>query len=205
MCINGRPDLSGPLCHVVIGYDGVCHVIAAGRANHAGSCNGFGPFSSGDGNSQLIGFEIDYNGTQPMSAAQWDAASRGSSACLKRFGRSSDYAARHEETSGEGKWDPGGTTGTQVRASVAAYMSGEGDDEMGDVTVIGISGDAAAVISKQVWERYKPGGKNLATHLGEISQNMAWVTQALQDVAAATGTRLADPPPPLPDVESEEP
>ena len=76
MCVNGRADLPGPLCAVVIGYDGICHVIAAGRANHAGTSNGFGPYSAGDGNSQCVGFELDYNGTQAPSTEQKDAAAR---------------------------------------------------------------------------------------------------------------------------------
>lgn len=125
--INGRSDLPGPLCHVGIGYDGVCHVIAAGRANHAGECNGFGPFSSGDGNAQLVGFEIDYDGTQPMSQAQADAATRASAACLKRFGRDESYAARHAETSTTGKWDTGGVTGAMLRSWIGEYLATGGD------------------------------------------------------------------------------
>ena len=125
--INGRPDLAGPLCHVGIGYDGVCHVIAAGRANHAGACNGFGPFSSSqDGNAQLVGFEIDYDGTQHMSPEQKDAATRCSAAVLKRFNRNEDYAARHAETSTTGKWDTGGVTGDQLRAMIRDYFENGG-------------------------------------------------------------------------------
>ncbi len=36
VCKNGRPDLSGPLCHIVLGRSGKAYVIAAGRTNHAG-------------------------------------------------------------------------------------------------------------------------------------------------------------------------
>jgi hypothetical protein len=139
-CINGRPDLEGPLCHVMIGYDGICYVISAGRANHAGACNGFGPFSSSqDGNTQLVGFEIDYDGTQHMSAAQQDAATRCSAAVLKHFKRNEQYAARHEETSTTGKWDTGNLTGPQLRALIKDYLAhgptpspkpDEGDFEM---------------------------------------------------------------------------
>lgn len=114
--INGRSDLPGPLCQVGIGYDGVCHIIAAGRANHAGTCNGFGPFSYDDGNWQMVGFEIDYNGTQPMSPEQKDAAARASVAVLKKFGRNENYVATHKETSTTGKWDPGGVSGDQARS-----------------------------------------------------------------------------------------
>lgn len=125
-CINGRPDLPGPLCQVLIGYDGTCHVVAAGRANHAGSNGGFNPFPAGDGNAQLVGFEIDYNGTQAMSGPQRDAATRATAACLKRFGRAASYAVRHAETSTTGKWDTGGVTGDQIRTMVNDHL--EGDD-----------------------------------------------------------------------------
>src|SRR5918992_4140221 len=36
LCIQGRSDLPGPLANVVLDPSGVAHVIAAGRANHAG-------------------------------------------------------------------------------------------------------------------------------------------------------------------------
>lgn len=122
-CINGRPDLAGPLCQVMIGYDGICYVISAGRANHAGACNGFGPFTSQrDGNDQLVGFEIDYDGTQHMSPEQEDAATRCSAAVLKKFGRDEEYAARHAETSTTGKWDTGNMTGDQLRALIRNYL-----------------------------------------------------------------------------------
>lgn len=124
--INGRSDLQGPLAQVGIGYDGKCHIIAAGRANHAGECNGYGPFSSGDGNSMMVGFEIDYNGTQPMSAAQKDAAARASAACLKRFKRNETYVAIHAETSTSGKWDTGGVPGSTARSLTKTQL--EGDD-----------------------------------------------------------------------------
>lgn len=36
LCINGRADLAGPLCHIVLARSGIAHVIASGLANHAG-------------------------------------------------------------------------------------------------------------------------------------------------------------------------
>jgi hypothetical protein len=159
--INGRPDLAGPLCHVGIGYDGVCHVIAAGRANHAGACNGFGPFSSSqDGNSQLVGFEVDYDGTQHMSAAQEDATTRCSAAVLKRFSRNEDYACRHEETSTTGKWDTGHISGDQLRGMIRDYLNG---DDM----------PSAEEVAAEVW-RYDQSG----------ATPQAWAFQ--RDVATKT-------------------
>jgi len=36
LCIQGRPDLSGPLCHILLSRSGKAHLIAANIANHAG-------------------------------------------------------------------------------------------------------------------------------------------------------------------------
>ncbi len=36
ICINGRPDLSGPLCHILLARSGKVHLISANIANHAG-------------------------------------------------------------------------------------------------------------------------------------------------------------------------
>jgi hypothetical protein len=123
-CIYGRSDLEGPLCQVLIGYDGTCWVIAAGRANHAGSHSGWGPYTtSRDGNDQMAGFEIDYDGTQKMSSAQKDAATRASAAVLKMLDHDHTWATRHEETSTTGKWDTGGLSGDQIRSLVKDYMA----------------------------------------------------------------------------------
>lgn len=156
MCINGRSDLPGPLCQVLIGYDGKCHVIAAGRANHAGECSGWGPFSSGDGNAQMVGFEIDYNGTQSMTSAQKDAATRCSAACLKKFKHDEGYAARHAETSVTGKWDTGGVTGPQLRTMIHDYME-EGDMPLNDDDKKWIRNAMAEEVGKYHKETVKDG------------------------------------------------
>jgi hypothetical protein len=108
-CIHGRSDLPGPLCHVVIGFDGLLHVIAAGRANHAGTNDGTGtgPIPAGDGNAQMIGFEIDYSGSQDMGPLQMDAALRASLVVVKHFKHDEAWVRGHKETSSAGKWDPG--------------------------------------------------------------------------------------------------
>ncbi|MGW2512542.1 hypothetical protein ACWC0A_24770 [Streptomyces scopuliridis] len=36
ICRDGHSTLPGPLCHGVIGKDGVVHLVGYGRANHAG-------------------------------------------------------------------------------------------------------------------------------------------------------------------------
>ena len=68
---NGRSDLPGPLCQVLITRSNVCIVIASGRANHAGSgaWNGL----PDRGNSTKYGIEVEntgYNSTEPWRLDQ---------------------------------------------------------------------------------------------------------------------------------------
>jgi len=53
--VNGRPDLAGPLANVYLDRAGVCVVVAAGRANHAGS----GGWNGLSGNSSALGVEAE--------------------------------------------------------------------------------------------------------------------------------------------------
>ncbi|MFF5202914.1 N-acetylmuramoyl-L-alanine amidase [Micromonospora parva] len=127
ICINGRSDLPGPLCQALVDYNGVFHVISAGRCNHAGVSGGSGPIPSGDGNTLMIGWEIDYNGVnQEMTAAQYNASVAATAAVLTRLGRDSSYARGHRETSTTGKIDPSFIDLNVMRADVAAKMAGGG-------------------------------------------------------------------------------
>ncbi|WP_405060765.1 N-acetylmuramoyl-L-alanine amidase [Kribbella sp. NBC_01505] len=127
VCINGRPDLQGPLCHALVDYNGVFHLISANRANHAGRSGGSGPIPVGDGNTMLIGWEIDYNGVnQQMTAAQYNASVAATAAVLKQLGRDASYARGHRETSTTGKIDPSFINLDTMRADVARRMQGGG-------------------------------------------------------------------------------
>lgn len=128
LLVNGRSDLPGPLCQISTGYDGVVRVVAAGRANHAGNCKAMGPIPAGDGNALYVGDEIDYNGTQKMSTAQFDAAAKAHAAILHGLKRDTRYLGRHADTSVTGKWDNGGYTTAQMRTAAAAIKPGGVDD-----------------------------------------------------------------------------
>lgn len=120
MCIDGRPDLEGPLCHALIGFDGVVHVIAAGRANHAGEAKASGPNPAGDGNVSYVGFEWDYQGVdQAPSPEQYQSAVRATAAVLHHLGRPDEAARGHRETSVTGKIDPGHVDLDRFRADLA--------------------------------------------------------------------------------------
>jgi len=133
VCINGRTGLPGPLCHAMVDYNGVFHVISANHANHAGDARQSGPIPAGSGNTMLIGWEIDYVGDDPvrpdqaMSAAQYDASIKATAAVLKRLGRDASYARGHRETSVTGKIDPSFVDLDAMRADVARRMQGGAD------------------------------------------------------------------------------
>ncbi|MFD6260638.1 N-acetylmuramoyl-L-alanine amidase [Micromonospora chalcea] len=125
ICINGRSDLPGPLCHALVDYHGVFHVISGGRVNHAGSSRGSGPIPAGDGNTLMVGWEIDYNGVdQRMTPAQYSASVLATAAVLRRLGRDASYARGHRETSTTGKIDPSFIDLDSMRADVARQLTG---------------------------------------------------------------------------------
>lgn len=127
VCINGRSDLPGPLCQALVDYHGVFHIISAGRCNHAGTSRGSGPIPAGDGNTLMIGWEIDYNGVnQEMTAAQYNASIAATAAVLTRLGRDASHARGHRETSTSGKIDPSFIDLNVMRSDVAAKMGGGG-------------------------------------------------------------------------------
>lgn len=126
LCIDGRPDLDGPLCHGLIGFDGTVHLISAGRANHAGEAKMSGPNPSGDGNVLYVGFEWDYQGVeQSPSAEQYDAAVRATEAVLNHLDRPADAARGHRETSVTDKTDPGNVDLDGFRADIAKIVTDE--------------------------------------------------------------------------------
>ena len=94
--VNGRTDLPGPLCHLGLGRDGTFYVVAAGRANHAGSGSWQGVTT---GNTSFIGIEAENTGLPGdlWPAVQMDAYSRGIAAILKHQGRGAEWCAGHKE------------------------------------------------------------------------------------------------------------
>lgn len=120
--INGRSDLPGPLCAVLVDYLGKCRVIAAGRTNNAGTARASGPVPAGDGNTMYVGIEIDYNGTQLPANDQYANTVNATAAILHRLGKPASWARCHKETSTTGKWDPGaGPTPSEYRSMIKAW------------------------------------------------------------------------------------
>jgi len=122
ICTNGRSDLPGPLCHVLMGRDNTCYVIAAGRANHAGT----GGWRGLSGNSSVYGIERENVGTpaEPWRPDQTDAAAKAHAALIR--GRAgADMVCRHAEWTPR-KIDTHSVSGPDLRARVQNYLSKAG-------------------------------------------------------------------------------
>lgn len=131
LLVRGRSDLPGPLCHFALTRDGTVHIVAAGRANHAGRAKSSGTVAGGDGNSLYWGIEAANSGTgEPWPKAQYDAYVRLCAVlCEKVTGNSVNTVRAHRETSVTGKIDPHGPTPygstfdmDQFRAKVSVAM-----------------------------------------------------------------------------------
>ncbi|MFI2733362.1 peptidoglycan-binding protein [Streptomyces sp. NPDC018711] len=130
MCFNGYEGLPGPLCHGVIAKDGSVHLVANGRANHAGGGDPSvlqavitetygdrppaprehqGSAGAVDGNSRFYGFECVNmgDGTDPWPPAQLDAIERVSAALCRAHGWGARSVIGHKEWS-DWKDDPRG-------------------------------------------------------------------------------------------------
>jgi hypothetical protein len=98
---EGRPaspgvkPLSGPLCHLALGQDGVHYVIAAGLAYHAGPGSWHGVV---EGNKHFIGTEAENNGLGEIwPEIQMDAFARGQAAIARYCKFGSIMVAGHKE------------------------------------------------------------------------------------------------------------
>lgn len=136
--VNGRPDLPGPLAQWSPGWDGTVLIPSIGRANHAGKARAAGPVDAGDGNEEYVGCEVDYNGSQRMGPAQYEATVLGTAAIIKHLRRDERHVQRHEDTSVTGKWDAGGYTTLQLQQAVREALQLAGKPKPAQHT----SGDA---------------------------------------------------------------
>lgn len=116
--IKGRPDLPGPLCHVLIGRSGACHTIAAGRANHAGT----GGWKGLTGNVSVLGIEAENDGIgEPWPAPLVDVFERCAAALAKGCLAPAGMVCGHKEWTPR-KIDPAGIDMAGFRAAVAQLM-----------------------------------------------------------------------------------
>lgn len=119
--INGRVGLAGPLAQLFLSRSGVFHIIAAGKAWHAGQGEWNGIT---DGNAHLIGIEAENTGVDndmPWPDDQIDAYARGCAALLKHVGLGADACIGHKEWAPHRKTDPSFDM-TAFREAVASHF-----------------------------------------------------------------------------------
>lgn len=121
LCIRGRSDLPGPLAQVVLAPDGVAHVIAAGRANHAGA-GGWGKLV---GNSSVWGIEAVHPGSSSVGwpAIQVAAYQRTAAAMAQLSGFPADRWCAHREWAPKRKPDPVALDMDAFRAGVSRLLA----------------------------------------------------------------------------------
>jgi hypothetical protein len=122
LVINGRADLDGPLCNLYLAPDGVFHVVAAGKAYHAGGGQ-WHDLPRDQGNAYAIGIECSTgpNG-DPVVGAQYGAMIAGARALLDAAKLPRSEVCAHKEYSDEGKIDIRNNMG-DVRADVKASVT----------------------------------------------------------------------------------
>ena len=119
VCVDGRPDVPGPLANVVLARDGTAIVIASGRANHAGR----GSWRLITGNSLMFGIEAENTGLgEPWPSVQLDAYVRCCAAMARRWRFPVEMVCAHREWAPGRKIDPTGIDMDDFRARVATRL-----------------------------------------------------------------------------------
>lgn len=89
---DGRPDLAGPLAHLMLGRSGTVYVIAAGLCWHAGVV-----FDNSQANEHAIGIEAEATGVDPWPLVQYDAYARLTCGLAKHYGLPTSRILGHKE------------------------------------------------------------------------------------------------------------
>lgn len=121
---NGRSDLQGPLAQLMLARDGVYHVIAAGRANHAGvGAARFVP--ANDGNRYLVGIEAESCGlVDDWTPEQRANYPKGVAALCRAMGVGEGNVLGHKEWAPTRKIDPAFWDMNGFRAVVRGWLRG---------------------------------------------------------------------------------
>ena len=153
--IEGRSDLPGPLCHVGLARSGKVHVIAAGKANHAGR----GAWQGITASSSTFGIEAENAGRgEPWPKVQLDAADAITAVVLRRGAKGAEYACGHREWAlpAGRKIDPAGVDLDSYRLRVNRLLNPPPapppfeEDDMGSIVV---NGTNLVLLRDGTWQR----------------------------------------------------
>lgn len=115
--IANHPSL-GLCSQLFLPRNGKVVICGYGVAWHGGAGSGYGIY---DVNAQLLGMEMDNNGTEGWGSSQYWAAVRINALVQDEAKLGRDRAIGHKEWAGkaQGKWDPGGMNMDKFRADIA--------------------------------------------------------------------------------------
>lgn len=188
--VNGRSDLPGPLANIYLGRDRVVYVVAAGKANHAGTPDG-GSWKGCLGNSDAYGLEIEHPGTSPLADDMHALAARACAAIIAgRFGTS--MVCDHKEWAPSRKIDLATGPGpADFRALVGHYLDEGGGFLMAlsDKEQKQLATDAATAAQfargvQAYWEAFKKNGNTLEPPLkapDDVNTEWEWAGWKLAD------------------------
>jgi hypothetical protein len=155
---DGRPGLGGPLSQLWLAYDGTWHVVAAGRANHAGEGGPWGVIAHDQGNRDGIGIETDHTTDEKWSDPQRSEGLRGVHALCQHMGI--DTAAEidravtaHKEYAPDRKVDPDPMDMDNARHQLATYEADRGVLGMSEIAKF--SRTKAQTIDDDAWQTVK--------------------------------------------------
>jgi hypothetical protein len=173
--IEGRPDLDGPLANFWLERDGDVHLVAAGRANHAGT----GGWRGLSGNSSVWGTEANSLGvpTDPWPEVQLEAWYKLCAATCDFSGFSPVMVCGHKEWAPTRKTDPHSIQMAGFRTKVAAATKGDDSLSAEDVralqeTMVKQSNQQEAILRAQ-------GDKTRETIRDELKQQTDRLIAAL--------------------------
>jgi N-acetyl-anhydromuramyl-L-alanine amidase AmpD len=126
----GSPTNPPPVCHLWVAYDGTWHVLAAGRANHAGLGGGADAAPSArwiprnSGNAYTYGIEVDHTTGEIWPRAQYESLVKGVAALVQLMGQgSAERVTSHKEYAPGRKIDPHGINMDVFRSQVQRALT----------------------------------------------------------------------------------
>jgi len=190
VCINGRSDLPGPLCHVMMARDNTCYVIASGRANHAGP----GGWKGLTGNSSVYGLEWENVGTsaEPIRPDQYLAMVQVHAAFLEGTTKNASLTCNHREWAPLRKIDAYGVNGERLRQDVAKALLTKEEDILMAITEERFEAlenkiDAIAGLVLQQEKDYGMSGVGMRQVIVEIKAAVVRIEADVNDLQTKVG------------------
>lgn len=185
LLIAGRSDLPGPLCNFALARDGTVWMVAAGRANHAGT----GSWKGLVGNSSVWGTEANNRGTGEMwPDVQIDACARLCAATCDYSGFSAEMVCRHAEWTTRkidpaGPWEDGHDWSRDMSHFRALVAQGGTDLPLNDADLFSIG----VIVKRSLDDADVATGADLDTIVAEVRADRRMTLDLVEAISAEAG------------------